>query len=62
MTRKDAIRAIVYAGYHNDKATGTRLYIENRISFTVYTQAFNDGRRMRANGMRCHCHSCEAAS
>jgi hypothetical protein len=32
MKRKDALTVCKVAGYHQDRATFTRVYIENRIS------------------------------
>jgi hypothetical protein len=58
MKRKDALNAIMYAGYHEDTRTGTRLFIENRISFEVYNAKFNEGRQRKRNGQRCGCSEC----
>lgn len=46
------------AGYHDDKAKFMRLYIEHRIAFAKAQSAFNEGRRLKQNGMRCTCHEC----
>jgi hypothetical protein len=58
MKRDDLLRAIKYAGYHEDTKTGTRLYVENRISFQAYNDAWNQGRRMKQNGIPCGCSEC----
>lgn len=39
------------AGYDNDRAAWTRLYVENRISYAVAKKAWEDGVRMRAAGI-----------
>lgn len=57
--RNDIIRQIRYAGYHEDRARFTRLYIENRISLTVAHREYNTGRRMRENGIPCGCAECQ---
>jgi hypothetical protein len=59
MTRKQALNAIQFAGYHEDRATGTRLYVENRVSITAYNEAFNKGRRAKAAGVPCNCMECK---
>lgn len=46
------------AGYHDDKATFTRLYVENRISKAAADEAFRSGRQARAVGVRCTCSAC----
>ena len=46
MTKRDrAIAAIKAAGALGDQRTFLRLYVENRISFPVARQAFEEGRR-----------------
>lgn len=59
MKRKDAIALIRYAGYHEDTGTGLRIYIENRISYEAYTEAFNEGRKLKRNGMKYNCRQCK---
>lgn len=39
------------AGYDNDRASWTRLLIENKISYAVAKQAWADGVRMREAGI-----------
>lgn len=39
------------AGWDNDRATWTRLLVENKISYAVAKQAFEQGVRMRAAGI-----------
>lgn len=63
MKRKDALTALRTAGYHDDRRTWTHLYVENRISFHVAENAWNDGRRAKIAGVKCNCHECrEVAS
>jgi hypothetical protein len=59
MTRKQIVALIVIAGYHNDTATGTRLYVEGRISMATYHDAFTKGKTLRAQGMKCTCQECK---
>ena len=47
MTRKQTLAAMKAAGAANDKATFTRLFIENRISRAVADQAWRDGAALR---------------
>jgi hypothetical protein len=50
------------AGYHEDRATFTRLYIENRISKKNADEAYRSGRQAKAAGVRCDCHDCKVMS
>ena len=61
MTRKQALACIRVAGFHDDSAAFTRLYLENRVSLVAARQAFQDGRAAEANGARCSCCDCAAA-
>jgi hypothetical protein len=58
MTRSMAIIHIRVAGYHADRATFTRLYVENRVSYEAAKRAYGEGQRMRAVGVRCMCSEC----
>jgi len=61
MNKREALIArIEYAGYHNDTATGIRLYAENRVSFAVYAAAFRKGAEKRTRGVRCNCDLCRS--
>lgn len=60
VNRKQLIAAIQVAGYHNDAATGTRLLIENCISQQAYIEAYREGQRREAAGVRCTCAQCAA--
>ncbi len=57
--RSIAIALIRTAGYHNDSATFTRLYVENRISLKVAKRAFAEGRKLKAGGVGCTCLECQ---
>jgi hypothetical protein len=56
--REVALTKIRVAGYHEDRATFTRTYIEERVSYQVAKNAYADGQRFRASGVRCTCHDC----
>ena len=60
MKRQDALNLIRYAGYHNDAASLTRLYVENRVSLETARAKFREGAQMKANGMKCQCRECNA--
>ena len=52
MTKRERIlHAIRAAAYHGDMAEATRLYIENRISWTALKRAVEIGRRQREAGL-----------
>lgn len=58
--REQVLQAVKVAGYHEDRAMGTRLYVEGRISMASYLQAFNAGRRAKVAGVKCGCLDCGA--
>jgi hypothetical protein len=43
MTRKQALACLKAAGATDDRKTWLRVYVENRISFTVANQQWRDG-------------------
>lgn len=53
------LAAMRVAGYHEDTAEFTRLYIENRISYQVAQEEYEKGRRMRKSGVPCNCRVCK---
>ncbi len=59
--RQSLINRIMFAGYHDDTAAGTRLYIEGRISYPKYAAAFREGRRQAGAGVSCNCPECRKA-
>lgn len=62
MTRTQAITALRMAGYHDDRDAFTKIYIDNRIPFKSATIAFNAGKRLRVDGVRCGCNICAPKS
>ncbi len=46
------------AGYHDDYGTGLRLYVENRISYKKFQEAYQAGTHARISGVKCACHRC----
>lgn len=58
MTRRDALIAVKVAGYHDDARTGTRLYVENRMSRSAFNEAWTNGARARRAGVKCSCFHC----
>jgi len=61
MTRKQRLEAIKVAGYHDDRRTATRLYIEGRLSLPAMQEAFAKGAQARAAGVPCSCFECKEA-
>lgn len=59
MKRADALAHIRIAGYHDDDKAAMRIYVENRISAERYRNAFQDGQRAKAAGVKCECHRCK---
>jgi hypothetical protein len=62
MKRADAIALIRLAGYHQDSCTALRIYIENRINFATYKQAWREGNAARESGVKCSCYKCNSAA
>lgn len=61
MKRADALAYIRIAGYHNDQAAFTRLYIENKVGWEAARNAYRGGQNLKAGGMRCTCSDCSKA-
>ena len=59
MKRADAIKAMMYCGYHSDRQTWTRLFVEHRIAFSPAQAAFTRGEQLRSGGMPCGCRDCQ---
>lgn len=51
MTRAQAIAAMRVAGYHEDRAAWTRLYVEQRVSFEKAQRAWREGAELRMTGV-----------
>lgn len=62
VNRKHALTYMQIAGYHNDKARFTRLYIEQRVSLSSAREAFAKGQQLKAGGMPCTCYECQKAA
>jgi hypothetical protein len=62
VTRADRLAAIQFAGYHGDRRTFTRLYIEGRAALPVASAAFRAGEQARSGGMPCRCSECAVAA
>lgn len=62
MKRAHAINAMKFAGYHGDKSAFTGLLIGSRVSYPVALDAYREGERARASGIRCACHECDDAA
>jgi hypothetical protein len=60
--RKDAILAMIFAGYHADSATWTRVWLNHRISRTVANEAWAKGAAAKARGVPCGCRECKPAT
>lgn len=60
--RAAALNLITFAGYHGDKGTATRLYIENRVSYGAFQAAYAKGAAAKAAGVACGCHECRPAA
>jgi hypothetical protein len=61
MRRVDAIGAMVFAGYHGDSATWTRLMVEERVSAKAAREAWRRGVSARGSGVGCGCSECAEA-
>lgn len=60
MNKKEkALAALRVAGYHEDKKTFTRVYIENRINLQTAILEYNKGIDNKRNGMICTCGQCK---
>jgi hypothetical protein len=51
MKREHAIAYLRIAGYDNDRAAWTRLYVENRVSYAAAKKAWEEGVLMRQAGV-----------
>ncbi len=59
MTREQALTYLRVAGYHGDRASFTRLYVENRVSYVAAKKAYEQGRAALARGISCNCNDCK---
>ena len=58
MNHRQAITQLRQAGYHDDQQRLKTLQAASKISPPLATRAFKEGRRLRANGIRCGCNIC----
>ena len=56
--REQAITYMIIAGYHNDTAAFTRLIIESRVNRQACNEAWMQGQKAKAAGMKCTCYEC----
>lgn len=61
MNRSTALVVLRTAGYHDDRKTWTRTYIENRVSMRVANAEWQRGQGMKAAGVPCTCRDCALA-
>lgn len=60
MTKRETMIALArFAGYHEDKKTFTRLYVEGRVNLGIMNAAFHSGRQAKQNGVKCNCYQCK---
>ena len=59
MKREQAIDLLRFAGYHGDRTSFTRLYIENRVSYAAAKQAYSQGEAAKSRGLGCGCNDCK---
>ena len=60
MSKKEMVLAqLRIAGYHEDKKEFTKVYIDNKISMLLATEAYNSGIKLKQKGMKCTCSKCK---
>lgn len=63
MKREHVLAWLRVAGYHADRASFTRIYIENRIGYEAAKAAYGQGQAQRASGaVKCSCADCQKPS
>jgi hypothetical protein len=59
MSKRDrALQCAKIAGYHEDRKTLTRLYIECRVNLHAMQAAFWAGQQAKKAGVKCGCYDC----
>jgi hypothetical protein len=58
-SRKELLRAVWQAGFHNDQRAGCDLLLENAVSVETYTKWWDAGRVARRAGEPCDCVRCK---
>lgn len=59
MNRQTALNLLRVAGYHSDRKTFVRVYVENRVSLQATNQAYDTGANQKKAGMPCGCIDCK---
>lgn len=60
--RQVALAKLRKAGYHEDRALFTQVYVEERVSLKVAKEQYQAGRRLKAAGVPCGCYKCRKES
>lgn len=56
--RETALAYARIAGYHNDKAAFTRLYVESKVRLELMNDAWRVGVKQKLAGVKCNCYQC----
>jgi hypothetical protein len=56
--RETILNIFMVAGYHNDKQTFMRVFVENRVSLQKANEQWRIGVAQKKNGMKCTCYEC----
>ena len=59
MKRSVLLTKLRTAGYHGDRASFTRLLIENRIVMDKAQRAYREGEAAKRAGVKCDCMECK---
>lgn len=57
--RDVAIESVKVAAYHNDRRAAMRLFVETRISWATYCEAWEKGQLAKRAGVACTCPDCQ---
>lgn len=60
--RERTLASARIAGYHNDSAEFTSLMIYGRVARPALNEAWEEGVRLKAAGMKCDCYQCKKAA
>ena len=56
--RENGLKWIRLHGYHDERASGLRVWLEHRISRAEFDRAWNEGRKLKEEGAPCTCSRC----
>lgn len=56
--RERALKWIRVHGYHDERASALRIWVENRMSRAEMERAYDEGRNLKTEGMPCACPKC----